>query len=164
MRKYATVALCSIALIACQKTETTSPSTSARRGTQPSDVSNAKIKELIQPAPQYIDRAFVGDELGPDGIVKQESETIPAGQPVYLTMVFKESPPGLQARAVWTNHNKETIRTERKDMNGGKVATFAMSDKLKPGRYKVVGYWGGNIAAEREFEITAAPKAKGKKG
>ena len=164
MQKYATVFLCGLALFACQKNESTTPATSGNRGSQPSDVSHAKVNEVIQPAPEFIDRAFLGNELNADGIVAKENDTIPAGQPVYLTMVFKESPAGLQARAVWMTRKKETIRIDRKEMNGGKIATFGMSDQLKPGRYKVVGYWGGNIAAEREFEVVAAGKAKGKKG
>jgi len=57
------------------------------------------------------------------------------------------------------------LRTERKVMNGAKVTTFAFNDpKAKPGRYKVIAYWGGNIATEREFEVLAVQKGKRKKG
>jgi hypothetical protein len=132
---------------------------------QPSDVRNAKVNTVIQPAPQFIDHALLGSQLGPDGTVAKESESVAAGQPIYLTMVLRESPPGLQTSAVWTTIDKKPLRTERKVMNGAKVATFGWKDpKMKPGRYRVVGYWGGNIATERQFEVVGAGKAKRKKG
>ena len=84
---------------------------------------------------------------------------------VYLTMVFRESPAGLQASAVWKQVKGQPVSTERKQMNGAKTVTFTSSNKLKPGLYKVVGYWGGNVACERQFEIIGAgPVKKGKKG
>jgi hypothetical protein len=164
MLKYATVALCAVALIACQKSEGPASNSGASGAGKPSDLRNAKVSEVIQPAPQFIDHALLGSDVGPDGAVTKESDKFAAGQPVYLTMIFRESPPGLQAGAVWTTIDKQPVTTERKEMNGSKVATFALSGKVKPGRYKVVGYWGGNIAAEREFEITSAAKGKRKKG
>ena len=77
-------------------------------------------------------------------------------------MYFRESPPGLQASAVVETMDRKPVHTERRDMNGAKIVTFPLGD-LKPGRYKVIGYWGGNIATEREFEV-AAGKEKRKKG
>ena len=163
MLKYATVAICAVALLACQKSEAPASKPGAP-GTQPTDMRGAKVNEVVQPAPQFVDRSLLGSELGPDGAVTKDTDKIPAGQPVYLTMFFKESPPGLQASALWTTIDKKTLSTERKEMKGSKVATFALSGNVKPGRYKVIGYWGGNIAAEHVFEITAAQKGKGKKG
>jgi len=164
MLKYATVALCAIALLACQKSEAPSKSKAAPGSVQPTDMRGAKVNEVVQPAPQFVDHALLGSDLGADGMVSKETKSIAAGKPVYLTMVFRESPPGLQASAVWTTIDKHPVSTERKEMNGSKVATFALSGAVKPGRYRVVGYWGGNIAAERDFEITGAEKAKRKKG
>lgn len=168
MLKYALVALSALALFSCQKAE--SPSTASRTGVpaavnKPSDLRNAKVNEVIDKAPQFIDHATVGSDLGSDGVVAKENDTIPVGHPVYLTMVFRESPAGLQASAVWKKVKGEQVSTERKQMNGAKTVTFTSSNKLKPGLYKVVGYWGGNVACEREFEIIGAGKVKkGKKG
>ena len=154
MLKYATVVLCGLGLLACQKGE--APATARRTlppRTIPSDVRNAKVNEVITPLPQFIDHAVIGAELDKSGMVAKDTDTIHAGNPVYVTMVFRESPPGLQASAVWLTAKGQTLRTERKEMNGSKVATFSWSDKVKPGRYKVKGYWGGNLAVDREFEI-----------
>ncbi len=43
-------------------------------------------------------------------------------------------------------------------MNGTKVATFAVGQKLAPGKYHVRGYWGGNIADDRDFVVVAKSK------
>jgi|SRR5581483_297118 len=162
MRKFVIVALLGLALFACRQ-ESTSPATTGKTSkVVPSDLRNAKVSEVIQPAPQFIDHALLGSEVNPDGTVKKDADTIEAGKPAYLTMFFRESPPGLQSSAVLTTIDKKPVKTERRDMNGAKVATFSLGD-LKPGRYKVVGYWGGNIAAEREFEVVG-DKAKRKKG
>lgn len=166
MRKCVTIVLCGLALCVagCEQ-----KGSSARRGittrVKPSDVSHAKVSEVIQPAPQFIDHALLGSQLGPDGMVAKESDSVPVGQPMYLTVVLRESPPGLQTSAVWMGMDKKPLRTERKVMNGAKVATFGFNDpKLKPGRYKVIAYWGGNLATEREFQVVGAAKAKRKKG
>jgi hypothetical protein len=123
------------------------------------------MSEVIQPAPQFIDHSLLGAQLGPDGMVSKETDSFTPGEPIYLILVLRESPPGLQTSAVWSNAEKKQLRVERKQMNGAKVATFSFRDpKMKPGHYRVVGYWGGNIAAEREFNVVAGHKAKGKKG
>jgi hypothetical protein len=167
MLKYASVALCALALFSCRKTE--SPGAASRTGApgavQPSDVRNAKLNAVIDKAPQFVDHATVGSDLGPDGVVSKENDRIAVGHPVYLTMVFRESPAGLQASAVWKTLEGQQVSTERKQMNGAKTVTFNAGDKLKPGLYKVVGYWGGNVAVEREFEIMGVEESKkGKKG
>ena len=161
MRNFACLALCGLALFACHR-ESSTPATSGKTTKViPSDVRNAKISEVIQPAPQFIDHALLGSEIGPDGAVAKDTDTIEAGQPAYLTMYFRESPAGLQSSAVLTTIDRKPVRTERRDMNGAKVTTFALG-VLSPGRYRVVGYWGGNIATERDFEVRG--KAKRKKG
>ena len=159
MLKYATVALCAVPVVACQKSDSPAGSKAGPGSVQPKDMRGARVNVLVQPVPE-----FLGSELGPDGTVSKESTSIPAGKPVYGTMLFRESPKGLAAIAVWATIDKKAVSAERKEMNGSKIATFALSGKTKPGRYKVAGYWGGNITAEREFEITSAAKGERKKG
>jgi hypothetical protein len=167
MLKYASVALCALLVFSCRQTE--KPAAASRTGApgsvQPSDVRNAKVNEVIDKAPQFVDHATLGSDLGPNGIVAKENDRIPVGHAVYLTMVFRESPPGLQASTVWKTLAGQQVSTERKQMNGAKTITFTSSNKLKPGLYKVTGYWGGNVAVEREFEIMGPEEVKkGKKG
>ena len=165
MLKYATVVLLTLTLLSCRKAEGPAGASKTGKpgGNQPSDLRNAKVNEVIDKAPQFVDHAVVGAELGPDGSVTKENDRVAPGKPVYLTMFFRESPPGLQASAVWTTIDKQPVSTERRQMNGAKVVTFTSGNKLKPGLYKVTGYWGGNVAVEREFEIVGAQEGGGKR-
>jgi methionine-rich copper-binding protein CopC len=157
MGKCVTVIVCALVLFGCQqKSGGSRPGLTTR--VQPTDASKMKVNEVIQPVPQFIDHAAFGSELNASGVVAKENLSIPEGSPAYLTMVFRESPAGLQASAVWTRVDKTPVSTERKEMNGAKAVTFTLSQKLKPGHYKVVGYWGGNIAAERDFEVVGKRK------
>lgn len=148
-------------LVAACGQQTPSPAGAKKAGrTAVADESRAKVSELAQPELQFLDHSLLGSDLKPDGTVAAEKDFFTEGQPIYLTMYLRESPPGLQTSAVWTNENKKTLKIERKEMNGGKVATFAFHDpKMKAGHYRVVGYWGGNIASEREFVVQAPAKA-----
>ena len=84
------------------------------------------------------------------------------GETVYLTMWFRESPVGLHTHVSWKDAAKKEVLHEERPMNGSKIATYALNTaKLKPGKYHVDGYWGGNVAAEKDFDIV--PQAKGKK-
>ncbi len=166
MRKYVAVVLCGFGVMVtgCEPKAGDRPVKVTTR-VQPSDVRDAKVSEVIQPAPQFIDRSLLGSQLGADGMVSKESASFTQGQSIYLTMVLRESPPGLQTSAVWMGVDGKPLRTERKVMNGAKVATFGFKNpKVKPGHYHVIGYWGGNIATDREFDIVSVRKTKGGKG
>ena len=53
-----------------------------------------------------------------------------------------------------TFFSARSVLTEERDMKGAKVVTFALdTKKLKPGRYHVEGPWGGNNAADKEFDL-----------
>lgn len=126
----------------------------------PQDLKGEKINDAIVPsAPKFLDSAMVGTQLAPDGTVAKPNDSVPEGTPVYLTMHFHESPAGLQARAVWKDVLGKEVHHDQHDMKGAKVVTFELNDpKLKPGRYRVIGYWGGNIACDRVFSVVAAQK------
>lgn len=121
------------------------------------DVRNAKVNKVIGTAlVEQTTSARLGSHANPDGIVIEEKSTFKVGEPLILSMTVQQSPAGLQMSAVWEDGKGKTLDKDRKSMNGAKVATFAYAGKKKlaPGDYKVVGYWGGNIAAERKFTVT----------
>ncbi|HUP45127.1 MAG TPA: hypothetical protein VM779_06410, partial [Thermoanaerobaculia bacterium] len=71
-----------------------------------------------------------------------------------LSMWFRESPEGLHASAVLEDGKGKELSRRQKPMDGQRTVTIAVGDaKLARGRYKVTGYWGGNIAAEYEFTV-----------
>lgn len=163
MRHIAVAVFC-ILVAGCAKEAGKSALQRGGRGT-PTDERHAKVSEVIAPAPRFVDHALLGTELGKDGMVAKEGQAFVPGQTIYLTIVLRESPPGLQTSAVWAGVDKKALRVERKEMNGAKVATFGFRDpNIKPGHYRVTAYWGGNVATERDFDIVAPEKAARKKG
>ena len=135
MLKRGLALLCTLGvIIGCDRGRSAASGKPSVKKVIPSDARNAKVDTVIHPAPRFIDESLLGAQVGADGKVTGESKSFRQGQPIYLTMVLTE-----------------------KNMNGAKVATFKLSEaKLKPGKYHVVGYWGGNIAADRTFEVVAA--------
>jgi methionine-rich copper-binding protein CopC len=143
-------------LVACHREAP--PQASAPRRvvvkTIPSDARNAKVNTLIPVTPpQVLAAARLGATLGADGRVAAETATFRKGQPVYLTLDLHESPVGLATEAVWQDAKGKELARQRREMKGAKTVTFAMKTPLAPGRYKVEGYWGGNVAAEKTFEV-----------
>ena len=158
MRKAIAVLLCACSLAACHPRE---PGGSASRKVVttiiPENEARKKERDLIHPrAP--IEKALLGALLGPDGAVSQEADHFEPGQTVYLTLRLGDSPVGLKTNAIWYGPGQKMISTERREMNGAKVATFALTANLPPGRYRVEGHWGGNLAADKSFEIVPSTK------
>lgn len=160
MRKSLLVLFACVVALGCQRNEP-APAQSSRVFTKviPGDASNARVNTVIQPAPVFLDRSLLGTDVGADGNVTADAVTAAAGKPVYLTMFLHESPVGLKTQVKWFDAAKKVIHHEERDMKGGKVVTFAFdTKKLKPGTYKAEGFWGGNLAAEKDFEVTKAKK------
>jgi hypothetical protein len=159
MRSLVAGALC-LVVIGCQQEQP-----KAAKKSVP-DARNVKVDTVVNQPPIFIDHSVLGSALGPDGTATNPSLTFEQGRPIYLTLFLRESPGGLVTTAVWSDAaDKKILLTDRKPMNGGKIATFTWDDpKTKPGRYHVIGYWGGDIGAEYRFEIVSAAKANRKKG
>lgn len=144
------------------QTGTAPTSTTTTLTGEPQDLSNAKVDAVIAPMEEiYVEKSRLGSTVGADGLVDADKTEFSTRDDVYLSMWFKESPAGLQARVTLEDKDGKEIDAEQKPMNGQKTVTFKVGDKkLKPGTYKVTGYWGGNIAAEHEVTVKAAAKAK----
>src|SRR3954451_2181220 len=150
-------------LVSCRK-EGTGPIAPKREGTAviPADESTRNEVDRINLRPKtpfFMERSALAETLNAQGAVESDNTTIHAGSPVYLTLYLKESPPGLQTGAVWYQ-GERALRHDVKPAAGAKVLTFTLNEKkLAPGKYRVIGYWGGNVAADKQFEIVApAPK------
>jgi hypothetical protein len=153
MRKAIALLLCACALAACRPRESVTDSSSR----MPENEANKKSRLLIRPlAP--IEKSLLGAQLGPDGAVSQETDHFEPGQTIYLTLRLHDSPVGLKTNAVWYGPGQKEIFSEQKEMNGAKVATFALNRKLAAGSYRVEGHWGGNLAADKAFEVVAPTK------
>jgi hypothetical protein len=121
------------------------------------DLRNAKVKTVIGTAiVEQTTSARLGNHANLEGVVIEEKSSFKSGEPIILSMTVQQSPAGLQMSAIWEDAKGKKLDQDRKSMNGAKVATFAYAGKKKltPGEYKVTGYWGGNIAAEKKFTVT----------
>ena len=158
-RRIAFICLAALSF-ACRR-ETTQSTTLPPRGVKtttivapPTDLTRKKIKETIPIGPPLVDDKGIGSKPNPDGTVSGEQKGFRTTEPIYLTMKFHDSPHGLQSSIVVEGKNGRTEFRDQKAMNGGKVVTFTVpAKKLKPGHYRVDGYWGGNVAAEYEIDV-----------
>jgi hypothetical protein len=159
MRRLCFVVLLTIIVVptACRRTERqASQQPSTTTGVIPQDLSKAKVNAVLPtPEPVFVTQTRLGSKLGADGNVAEEKTSFKRTEPIYLTMWLKESPAGLQTSVRWYDSKGEQVEYEFKPMNGAMVVTFKFDLKRpKPGDYRAVGYWGGNIATEYNFKIT----------
>ena len=160
MRSTVVVLLSALLLAGCQKKqESAAPGRPGVITTNiPQNEAGQRANVIGRVGTAVIDKMLVGTRLGPDGNVVEEQTTVTAGEPLYVPLRLRDSPVGLRTSAAWYDeHDKELVR-EQKDMNGAKVSTFALGQKLPPGKYHVRGYWGGNVADDRNFEVVAKTK------
>lgn len=143
---------------ACRNEPAAPPSQPARAaaGTPASvttDLSGAHIDTKIDLIPDVLQKAAIGTERDADGAVTAEPTTLPANQPLYLTMWFRSSPPELQVAARWLDEKGAEVAVERRGANGEPIVTLAVDKGLPRGVYKVEGYWGGNLVLERTVTV-----------
>ena len=135
-----------IALLACQR-EVTQESTTVKptsTAAKPQNLGKAKVNEVL---PMNGAESLVQSHL--------DKDTYKAGEPITLTMTLKDPPKGIELRTQWFDAKGKQLAQDKKELMGQNTATFAWSGKpLKPGKYRVVSYWGENIAGDHNFEVT----------
>lgn len=152
---------CAVAwLLACKPHEVKEPTVFTKNvktttsAAPPVDLSKKKINETIPIEPVLVDDKGIGPKLGADGTVTGETKTFKTTDAIHVTMKFHESPVGLQASVVVHGAGGTTHFRDQKPMNGGKVVTFTIPPKtLKPGQYRLEGYWGGNVAVDYDIDV-----------
>jgi hypothetical protein len=161
MRRYAIAFLIGISAFAgCQEPQrAAAPQKPNVRVTNIPQNESGKRSRVVDPlGASLVDRMIVGTKLGADGAVAESRETIPEGEPVYLSLFLRDSPGGLRIGTIWYGRGGEKLAVDEKDMNGARVATFALAQKLPPGKYHVEGYWGASLAGDTKFEVVARSK------
>lgn len=120
------------------------------------DLRRADIDKIVTPVPPFIESCAIGGTPSADGTVTGEEKQFHEGHAIYLTERFQESPAGLQASIRLYDAKKHLVLNETRSMNGAKVVTFTIPPAhVKPGFYRIEGYWGGNIACE--YSVTVMP-------
>ncbi len=147
-----------ISVASCRRQE---PAAQAQRETVqrtttevvPQDLSKAKINTVIAiDNSGAVNRARVGATTDQAGLVNEDKTSFTKDDPVLISIWLNESPNGLQTSAKLLDMKGKQLAEQRKPMNGAKTTTFNLG-KQKPGAYRVVGYWGGNIAGEFEIVV-----------
>ncbi len=155
---FLSVLLAVLVIAGCQKKQETAAPGRVITTNIPQNEAGKRAHILDRVGTAVIEKMLVGIQLAPDGTVSEQQTVVPAGDPVYVTLRLHDSPVGLRTGATWYDEHDQIIAREQKEMNGTKVATFALGQKLAPGKYHVRGYWGGNIADDRNFVVVAKSK------
>ena len=147
MRRAIAILACALALASCGK------------DVVPEKADQPKRYAVIRPdVPNVLDKSLLGSKLAADGTVAEETATFKPGEVVALSIWLKQSPPGLNTGVIWYGKDDTVIAREKRPMNGGMVVTYALKKKLKPGAYRVEGYWGGNVVADKTFDVASGKR------
>ena len=93
-------------------------------------------------------QSHVGSGAGAD------KDTFKAGEPIVVTVTMRDAPKGVEFRTQWLDAKGRQLAVERKELLGQNGATFQWKGKpLKPGSYRVVTYWGENVAGDHKFTV-----------
>lgn len=133
-----------MALVFCQREATLSNPPTTTTTTRPADLGKAKVNEVL---PMSGAESLVQSHL--------DKDTYKTGEPIVVTLTLRDAPKGVELRTQWYDAKGKQIGVDRKELMGQNTATFPWSGKpLEPGKYRVVSYWGENIAGDHAFEVT----------
>ena len=121
---------------------------------QRTDMAGKEISQKFVLQPQVLSRCEAGSQLGGDGLVATPATTFGAQDSIYLSMWLAEAPEGLQlSLRVLDDEGNEIGTARRDDAGGARAVTLQVGDPLEPGKYKLEGFWGGNLVCEREISV-----------
>ena len=150
-----------LALMSCQKETTTQTPPPARTTTTttaaPQNLGKAKVNAALPlNAAESLSQSHIGGATGPDGTVTADKTTFKTGEPVFVTLTLRDALKGVELSARWYDAKNKQLAEEKKELSAGqRSVTFQWKGKpLKPGKYRVVTYWGENIAGDHAFEVT----------
>lgn len=159
--KRIVILLCgALAFVACRyeppPSEPARPRLRQRTVWQRTDLSGKRITERFTLQPKVLSRCEAGSQLGNDQLVAKPADTFRQGDPVYLSMWLAEAPEGLQLALRVLDEQENEIGTARRDDAGGaRAVTLQVGEELAPGRYKLEGFWGGNLVCEKQISVLA---------
>jgi len=148
-----------LACVACRyerpAAEASRPRLIQRTTWQRTDLAGKRVQQKFVLQPKVLTRCEAGTRLGEDGLVAEPASTMRPDEPVYLSMWLAQAPEGLQVALRVLDGDENEIGTARRDDAGGvRAVTLQIGEELKPGKYKLEGFWGGNLVCEKNVEVT----------
>jgi methionine-rich copper-binding protein CopC len=147
MRSLAVLAL-TFALLACKREEP-APPPDAKSTTRYSEVTTTAPPRDLRNAQIAVTTPLMPSAMASCKPAKSEYAV---NEPIQLVLKLNESPSELVVGARILDEAEElayvTVPAE-----GKKDVTVTVKEKLKPGTYKLEGYWGGNLVCEHEIEV-----------
>jgi hypothetical protein len=121
---------------------------------QRTDLSGKQVSQKFVLQPQVLSRCEAGSQLGNDGLVAAPAATFGEQDSIYLSMWLSQAPEGLQLALRVVDEEGNEIGTARRDDAGGaRAVTLQVGETLEPGKYKLEGFWGGNLVCEKPISV-----------
>jgi hypothetical protein len=131
-----------------QQTQTVTTTVAA----PPEDFSGEQLKVKVVPEEKMAWDCKPGSTLDAMGAVSEVKSEFARKDPVYVTMFLRDAPPELAVRAVALDEKGKEVAAEQKPAEGAKSVTLNLGS-LKPGKYTIKGFWGGNDACEKKIAV-----------
>lgn len=148
-----------VLLAACKKEEAPAPAPAQPTSTvtalsgDPQDMKDKNVDTVVTIPLDVVPQCYAGSVLGGNGAVSKGSTTFGPKDPIYFSMWLKESPAGLRVSVKVLDDKEKETNVVSQDAANLKIATLTIPAP-KPGKYKLEGYWGGNLACESRIEVT----------
>ncbi len=120
---------------------------------KPQDMKNADVDKVILLPLSVVPQCYTGSILGENGAVSTASTSFGKKDPIYFSMWLKEAPAGLRVSVKVLDDKGKEVAVVQRDAAGLKIATLTIPTPPKAGKYRLEGYWGGNLVCERDVEI-----------
>lgn len=119
----------------------------------PADL-KGKIVEFEAPLrPAVITECRTGNALDANGLVATKQTKFTSQEKIHTSIWLKESPAKL-VMSVRALRGDDEVAQVNKPANLANTMTITLGP-LKPGKYKLETYWGGNVVCEQEIEVTS---------
>lgn len=166
---YRTTLAIALVLAACRyeapPREGPRPQLRQRTVWQRTDLTGKKTTQKFVLQPRVLSRCEAGSQLGNDGMVAKPAATFRENDSIYLSMWLAEAPEGLQLSMRVLDAGGNEVGTARRDDAGGaRAATIHVGEPLGPGKYKLEGFWGGNLACEKEISVVRGVAGTAERG
>jgi hypothetical protein len=133
---------------------TTTAAATTAATTTPEDMKAAAVDTVVPLRPDVIARCEAGSVLGADGAVSAAKTSFTPKDPLHVSLWLEEAPEGLQVSVKLIDAGGTEVANVPRNAEKLKVVTLKIPTPKEAGRYKLEGYWGGNVVCEKNVDVT----------